>query len=598
MVKKTGTKRVTMKLKFKIERKCRDHKKKMRRAERENGTKKAKKDPGIPNLWPFKEDLLRKMELAKERQEEMKVKNKERQKVARANEVAKMRKERSLSKLLKDAEKRGKEFEIEKEAAVDEKLAAFTDSSRRAYFKEFKKVIEAADVVLQVLDARDPMGCRCKQVEDMVEAQGSDKKVVLILNKIDLVPKEVVTQWLKYLRNYFPTVAFKASTQDQANNLGTTKSSFENATTDMLNSNQSLGTDTLVKLLKNYARSVNMKKSISVGIVGYPNVGKSSIINSLKRSRTCAAGATAGVTKVTQEIQLDKNIKLIDSPGIVFSNTLDGDVLLRNVINVDTLDDITEPVDLILQRCNKQQVMEMYQLPDYKDTADFLVHFATKRGKLKKGGVPNIHAAAKSLLKDWNTGAIPFYTLPPVAEHMEHAQETTTVVSGFSEEFDMAALLQEEEDNVLQGLSTEKKSYMTLAPGVQGDMEMSSNSESESGDEDDMEEEGDDGIDHKQETVVEPFTLTKAHTAAYEKKVRGKSSAHGAVEVSEEEMLRNPQTNRHNKKAAKIAKKERLRQARASAFSVDGDASMGADDSYSFATDFVAVQDRDGDLDM
>lgn len=65
----------------------------------------------------------------------------------------------------------------------------------------------------QVLDARDPLGCRSARVEQAVLESGGRKKLVLVLNKIDLVPREVVEAWLKHLRNEFPTVAFKASTQ-------------------------------------------------------------------------------------------------------------------------------------------------------------------------------------------------------------------------------------------------------------------------------------------------------------------------------------------------------------------------------------------------
>ncbi len=65
----------------------------------------------------------------------------------------------------------------------------------------------------QVLDARDPLGCRSARVEQQVLHSGGQKRLVLVLNKIDLVPRDVVQRWLKYLRNEFPTVAFKASTQ-------------------------------------------------------------------------------------------------------------------------------------------------------------------------------------------------------------------------------------------------------------------------------------------------------------------------------------------------------------------------------------------------
>jgi len=60
------------------------------------------------------------------------------------------------------------------------------DSSKKAFFKEFKQVVDAADVILQVLDARDPIGCRVKEVEQMVLEGGSDKRIVLVLNKIGI----------------------------------------------------------------------------------------------------------------------------------------------------------------------------------------------------------------------------------------------------------------------------------------------------------------------------------------------------------------------------------------------------------------------------
>jgi len=104
--------------------------------------------------------------------------------------------------------------------------------------------------------------------------------VVLVLNKIDLVPKEIVAEWLKYLRNFHPTVAFKASTQEQRHKLGHAKAGASAAGTS-----ECVGADTLMQLLKNYTRNQGMQKSITVGVVGYPNVGKSSLINSLKRSR-------------------------------------------------------------------------------------------------------------------------------------------------------------------------------------------------------------------------------------------------------------------------------------------------------------------------
>ena len=84
--------------------------------------------------------------------------------------------------------------------------------SRRAYYKELKKVIEASDVVLQVLDARDPEGCRSEEIEKTVVAGG--KKLIQVMNKIDLVPPQNARAWQRYLRGEFPVVLFKASQQN------------------------------------------------------------------------------------------------------------------------------------------------------------------------------------------------------------------------------------------------------------------------------------------------------------------------------------------------------------------------------------------------
>jgi nuclear GTP-binding protein len=210
-----------------------------------------------------------------------------------------------------------------------------TDASRRAFYKAFKSVVAAADVIIQVLDARDPAACRCPDVERYVRAAGSDKRVVLLLNKMDLVPREAGEAWLKHLREELPTVAFKSSTQQQATGLqqsggkggkgggggkkgGSVSAKDEAAAAGAGGGVGSgcLGADTLLALLKNYARSsAGGKGSIAVGVVGLPNVGKSSVINSLKRARVASVGNTPGVTRGVQEVHLDKSIKLLDSPG-------------------------------------------------------------------------------------------------------------------------------------------------------------------------------------------------------------------------------------------------------------------------------------------
>lgn len=90
---------------------------------------------------------------------------------------------------------------------------------------------------------------------------------------------------------------------------------------------------------------MQIKKSITVGIIGLPNVGKSSIINSLKRSHVVNAGAMPGLTRTMQEVNLDKNVKLLDCPGVVMlrSAANDASIALRNCKRIEKLDDPIGP---------------------------------------------------------------------------------------------------------------------------------------------------------------------------------------------------------------------------------------------------------------
>ncbi|KAF9579224.1 Guanine nucleotide-binding protein-like 3, partial [Lunasporangiospora selenospora] len=405
-----------------------------------------RKDPGVPNLNPLRDQLVQKKKRAAEA--------KQLQKEAREAAMSKNRRvysrsgPQSIQDMANTAVARGREYDetaVEAKAddgvrdVVDSAAVGGKDNSRKAYYREFRKVLEHADVILEVLDARDPLGCRTKQIERAIMDSGKDKRIILVLNKIDLAPKENVESWLKYLRNEYPTIAFKASTQAQRSNLGQSNIATDLATDDMLTSSECLGADQLVKLLKNYCRNVNIKTAITVGVIGYPNVGKSSVINSLKRSKVCGVGSTPGFTKVAQEIHLDKNIKLLDCPGIVFSKGDNGEtaaeLLLRNCVKVELLEDPISPVELIVGRCQKDQLMEMYGVPMFGDVNDFLVHLARIRGKLKRGGIPDVFSAARSILNDWNTGKIPYYTIPPMATHTPAA--AASMVEGWSKEFDI-----------------------------------------------------------------------------------------------------------------------------------------------------------------
>ncbi|XP_027927631.1 guanine nucleotide-binding protein-like NSN1 [Vigna unguiculata] len=251
------SKSVSLKKKYKVIRKVKEHnRKKAKEAKklRLSGKNKVEKDPGIPNDWPFKEQELKALEARRAKAiEELEQKKVERKERARKRKLG-LLEEEDDSKLLEDSKKNSNDFGT---------ALKTRDSSDRAFYKDLVKVIEASDVLLEVLDARDPLGTRCPEIENMVMKSGPDKRLVLLLSKIDLVPKEALEKWLKYLREELPTVAFKCSTQQQRLNLAWRKSTKKAKSSDILQLSDCLGADTLLKLLKNYSRSHEVKLRFS-----------------------------------------------------------------------------------------------------------------------------------------------------------------------------------------------------------------------------------------------------------------------------------------------------------------------------------------------
>ena len=86
---------------------------------------------------------------------------------------------------------------------------------------------------------------------------------------------------------------------------------------ELMESNKTMGADSLMSLVKNYMRS---EGAITIGVIGYPNVGKSSIINSLKRNRAVGVSNKPGFTRTLQEVELERKLKIIDSPGVIFNS--------------------------------------------------------------------------------------------------------------------------------------------------------------------------------------------------------------------------------------------------------------------------------------
>lgn len=286
--------------------------------------------------------------------------------------------------------------------------------------KEFKQVIHESDIILEILDARDPMGCRCRDIE--AEILGKDegkKKIILVLNKIDLVPMPVVMAWKRILEREFACILFKANTQSQSDRLGGNKL-FQNSlnknpelANEIIDTQKSVGTDKLMQLIKNYSKTDGVKSAVTVGVIGFPNVGKSSIINSMKKQRAVGVSATAGFTKSLQLVEIDSKVKIIDSPGVILSNEDEVTLVLRNQINAAEVKDTIKPIEEILRRSNKEKIMIFYKIADFTNPTQFLLSVCQSRGKFKKGGIADLESTARLIIEDWNCGAMSHYLPPP-----------------------------------------------------------------------------------------------------------------------------------------------------------------------------------------
>ena len=433
MKDKKKSKRQTLKRKYTIEKKCREHRKRLKKVLRLSDVKKGlkKKDTRIPNSWPFKLDMLEaiRREKLKEEQERL-----QRKQLNKQNNNPSLPLHERIGSCSVDSELYEK-IACRAEAASAAYCASIQDTSaasKKTTFKQhsnsLKRILQEGDVIIQVLDARHPDESRHLETETQILSQG--KKLVLLLNKIDLVPRNVTDQWLKYLRQFHPTIAFKAATTKSSRPLTLTTASREVISDGALQAkSQVVGASELMSLLKNYARTGSSTKSqmtLTVGVVGEPNVGKSSVINSLCRNvTTVKVGGEPGITKHIHEVVLDKKLRLLDTPGVI-RNVEDNDVktILRNAVKLTNVENPIEVVDYLIHHHASCEIMKWFKVPAFQTTSEFLSHLAKRLGKLKKGGFCDYESTARSVLYDWTCGKIPHYTLPPSDSIMAVDKET------------------------------------------------------------------------------------------------------------------------------------------------------------------------------
>lgn len=346
-----------------------------------------------------------------------------------------------MHELLEKAEALANNYDLQKDRDLVTEDTGVRDEAREEIYKkgqskriwgELYKVIDSSDVIVQVLDARDPMGTRSPHIETYIKKEKQWKQLIFVLNKCDLVPTWATKRWVARLSQDYPTLAFHASLTN------------------------SFGKGAFIQLLRQFGKLHSDKKQISVGFIGYPNVGKSSVINTLRSKKVCNVAPLAGETKVWQYITLMRRIFLIDCPGVVYpSGDSETDVVLKGVVQVEKLKSPEDHISAVLERAKPEYISKTYRIDSWENAEDFLEKLAFRTGKLLKGGEPDCQTVSKMVLNDWQRGRIPYFVKPPNAE-----QDTQTPQS--AQPLTEATVTTEEEsanfDNTMTDLQEEESS--------------------------------------------------------------------------------------------------------------------------------------------
>lgn len=238
------------------------------------------------------------------------------------------------------------------------------------------QVIDDSDVLLLLLDARLVNETRNEEVERKVKRQG--KPLIYVITKCDLADREATE---KYKKELYPSVFVSAK--------------------------EHLGTTMLRDMILMEAKRAKLdKRQIKVGVLGYPNVGKSSLINAMKGRKAASTSVLSGHTKHIQKIRADNRIMLIDTPGVIPYK--EKDTLKHAFIGTIDFSKAKEPDITVMELMLKfpGRIETFYGVEIKEDKEETLIEISKKKNMLKKGGMPDLDRTARMILKDWQKGEI------------------------------------------------------------------------------------------------------------------------------------------------------------------------------------------------
>lgn len=253
---------------------------------------------------------------------------------------------------------------------------------KKKYPSISEKIVGAADIILEVLDARFINETRNKELEKKIK--DANKKLIYVLNKSDLAKKSR----LKNFNYLMPKISVSCK--------------------------ERIGIKNLRDLIKQEARKVVRKdnEKVVVGILGYPNTGKSSLINLLIGKSSAGTGSDAGFTKNIQKLRLSEDVVLLDSPGVIpeseYSAIDKEKISTQTKLGGRSYSQVKNP-EMVVDSLIKEfpNVLEdFYNVKERGNSEILIEELGRKKGFRKKGGIVDEDKTARMILKDWQMGKI------------------------------------------------------------------------------------------------------------------------------------------------------------------------------------------------
>lgn len=247
-------------------------------------------------------------------------------------------------------------------------------------WSRIKSVIQKSDIILEILDIRAPELTRSEKLENMIFCL--DKKLIIVLNKADLVPKRQAEKTKEIYKQIAYCIYISTKTR--------------------------YGKRRLLYAIRRSAERYSGRDDIYVAVVGYPNVGKSSLINMLCGRAKASTSPVPGHTKGEQWIRLSDKIVLYDTPGIIPREDNIVELVLKGAFGPDKIRDPVPVAWQLIDNLRRQnpEVIRYYGATPDNSTEKILEEMAARFGLLLKGGEYNIEEMAKKLIRDWQRGKI------------------------------------------------------------------------------------------------------------------------------------------------------------------------------------------------